>query len=279
MAVRGRNKTFTSLLAVLFLLLTAAQADAGPLRERERFNVHGDGFWMKGRCFFPGRVRVDPEWNLVFPGSGAAASFGCLVKNRKGKRRPGKRKADIQITVQGVFEDEGGSLRTRPIAEGSCTRARRCRVRTDRILAHGPDPRVGGTLESDVVGVVATICGQRRETQKFKEPRLVPGGPRIDWCLNWGTDCGEEAADAFCRRQGYARAVEGGFKKDPDLSTVTVVQGSGRTCDGRDRHCDSFKKIKCMRHRDATSFTVHVGRTPADRSGVLNKRTGLRRCP
>lgn len=272
MAVRARNKTFTSLLAVLFLLLTAGQADAGPLRERERFNVHGDGFWMKGRCFTPGSITIPDEYNLVI--FSRLDDFGCLVKNRRGKRRARKRKARVVIDLSWVVETDTSGLRVIELPSKTCEHSRRCRSSVEEPLPSGtPWPRPWR-----VVGLIAEICGQRRETHKFKEPRLVPGGPRIDWCLNWGTDCGEEAADAFCRRQGYARAVEGGFKKDPGVSTVTLVQGSGRTCDGRDRHCDSFKRIKCMRHRDATSFTVHVGRTPADGSGVLSKRTGLRRC-
>lgn len=272
MPVRALHKTFISVLAVTFLLLTAVQAEAGPLRDRERFNVHGDGFWMKGRCFTPGSITIPDEYNLVI--FSRLDDFGCLVKNRRGKRRVRKRKARVVIDLSWVVEtDTSAGLRVIELPSKTCNNSRRCRSSVEEPLPTGtPLPRPWR-----IVGMIAEICGQRREMQEFQEPRIAPGALRIDWCLDWGTECGKEAADAYCRRQGYARAHN--FKKDPDVSTVTLVQEAGRTCDGRVRHCDSFKEIKCVRHRDATSFTVHVGRTPtADGSGVLSRTTGLPRC-
>lgn len=189
---RQRGITVISVVIALAALLIPQSAESGPLRKRERFNIHGDGFWMKGRCFFPGRAQVDPEWNVVFPGSGAAAKFGCLVKNRKGKRRPGKRRADAFVSFVVYAEDDRGRLHKLGPAEGSCTKSRRCRIRIGSLpLSVGPDPRVGSTVGSDVVGMAAKVCGQRPpRTRRFNKPSAV-SGLRLDWCLKWGTECGD----------------------------------------------------------------------------------------
>lgn len=70
-------------------------------------------------------------------------------------------------------------------------------------------------------------------------PPLIKG-MRVDWCLTWGTDCGQAAADHFCKAQGYARAETWRWEHvEP-----TIVQGDGNQCSGKDR-CGGFSFIRC----------------------------------
>lgn len=265
-----REKTLSLIISLFLVACFGMQVDAGPLKDRTRFNIQGDGFWMKGRCFTPGAITIPDEYNFVI--LSRLDDYGCLVKNRRGERKVRKRKARVRIQLNWVIEtDTAPGLQVHAFEPRVCNHARRCRVSMEEPLPTGtPLPRPWR-----VVGLIGDICGQRRERRTFRNPRLSAGGPRIDWCLNWGTNCGEPAADEFCRRQGFARAID--RRKDPDVDTVTLVMGDGRTCDGRERHCDSFSRIRCERHRDATSFSVHVGRTPAG-SGVHDRTTGLPGC-
>jgi hypothetical protein len=66
------------------------------------------------------------------------------------------------------------------------------------------------------------------------------GGVAVDWCLAWGADCGQPAADRFCREQGSPEATD--FAIAEDLGH-TVIQSTGQHCD--DPRCDGFAYIEC----------------------------------
>jgi len=72
-------------------------------------------------------------------------------------------------------------------------------------------------------------------------PPLV-NGARVDWCLIWGADCGQPAADYFCNKQGYARAET--WRKEP--AETTFIIGDGTSCSGAGR-CDGFSFIRCSK--------------------------------
>jgi hypothetical protein len=109
------------LLSCLIILLYADVCSAGVFRERNRFNHSADGFWMKGRCVIPvnGLIKDDQR---VF------RDVGCIVKNRKGKRRPGKRSANVEIiSIYWGSINEGGRRIWQSVgARESCRDARRC---------------------------------------------------------------------------------------------------------------------------------------------------------
>lgn len=73
---------------------------------------------------------------------------------------------------------------------------------------------------------------------QFARPTI--DGKRLDWCLNWGANCGEAAADAFCRRSGYGDASE--WRQEADVGPTWVL-GDQRDCPARD--CDGFLSISC----------------------------------
>ena len=73
---------------------------------------------------------------------------------------------------------------------------------------------------------------------RFNNPRY--NGLPWDWCLTWATNCGQPAADDFCRKKGYHHAVHW-YKRD---FNATWVVNSGRRCDGR---CGGFLYVDCAR--------------------------------
>jgi hypothetical protein len=68
---------------------------------------------------------------------------------------------------------------------------------------------------------------------------VVDGGMTVDTCLSWATDCGQPAADEFCRRNGFGRALS--FEWSYTRPTRTLV--GGETCD--QEGCGGFQRITC----------------------------------
>ena len=66
---------------------------------------------------------------------------------------------------------------------------------------------------------------------------------RLNYCLNWGKDCGAPAAQAWCTTQGFRRAS--GFKIDENIGALfpTLVLGESRVC--AKFVCDGFREITC----------------------------------
>jgi hypothetical protein len=85
------------------------------------------------------------------------------------------------------------------------------------------------------------------EEVTFNKPKL--GSYRLDWCYKWATQCGEVAADKYCKKQGYEGSSV--FSKANDIggSTPTKVLGTGQICD--DDSCDGFKFITCENSDEA----------------------------
>lgn len=74
------------------------------------------------------------------------------------------------------------------------------------------------------------------EVRNFFAPRI--GSDRVDACLAGGR-CGKPAADAFCRAEGYDRAMI--FQREAQNSTRAVV--SDKVCS---RNCVAFRQVKCF---------------------------------
>jgi len=89
--------------------------------------------------------------------------------------------------------------------------------------------------------------------ETFREPKVDK--IRVDWCLTWGTDCGQPAADEFCRRQGFKRALS--FEVTRGVGQTWLL-GSGKTFP----HGDAFFYVVCSR-------TDPVPPGPGHGSGVV----------
>lgn len=74
------------------------------------------------------------------------------------------------------------------------------------------------------------------QVRNFFAPEV--GGTRIDACLDSGA-CGKPAADAFCRAQGYDRAMI--FQREDFASTRLI--DSDKLCSGS---CTAFRQVKCF---------------------------------
>ncbi len=82
------------------------------------------------------------------------------------------------------------------------------------------------------------------ETRDFIAPSVRD--VRLDWCRHFGTQCGQPAADLFCREMGYQAASQ--FAPDPNVGArgiVTLVFGDGALC--RAPTCSGFRSITCTR--------------------------------
>jgi hypothetical protein len=102
--------------------------------------------------------------------------------------------------------------------------------------APDPDPTETGSVSATV-----TLPKLDPLPKLFEKPMY--NGKRLDWCHNWDADCGQVAADAFCKTNGFARAKA--FAQDPHIGDAqpTRVMANGAVCD--QAVCNGFKAITC----------------------------------
>jgi len=77
----------------------------------------------------------------------------------------------------------------------------------------------------------------------FTNPMIK--GYRLDWCYQWGDQCGKPAADAWCamRMKAGGHAVDWKEAEDIGASSPTYVMGDGKICN--QDFCDGFESITC----------------------------------
>jgi len=77
-------------------------------------------------------------------------------------------------------------------------------------------------------------------------------GERVDGCLHYGRDCGQDAADRFCQMMGYIYAVDGGFSTV--VADRSLVLGDNRICDRRNG-CGQLINVTCVPSPEALGET------------------------
>lgn len=78
------------------------------------------------------------------------------------------------------------------------------------------------------------------ESKTFQQPRYLDD--RLDWCLNFGYNCGKPAALAFCHRRRFEDATA--FEAElVGRSAQTRLMGSDQVCNGD--FCTAFAFITC----------------------------------
>jgi len=99
-----------------------------------------------------------------------------------------------------------------------------------------PDPVATGSISATV-----TLPSLPPAPKLFEKPMY--NGKRLDWCHAWDKDCGQVAADAFCKTNGFGRAKA--FEQDPHIGDAqpTRVIENGAVCD--QAVCNGFKAITC----------------------------------
>ena len=70
-------------------------------------------------------------------------------------------------------------------------------------------------------------------------------GLRLDICVEWAKRCGEEAATAWCKTQGYVRATQYPSENVGERGVSTKLIGSREVC--KVRFCTSFTEITCTK--------------------------------
>jgi hypothetical protein len=83
--------------------------------------------------------------------------------------------------------------------------------------------------------------------RSFSQPKVM--GNAVDHCLEANAGCGKPAADAFCRSQGYEKALSFRLERDPARISLTMAIDSGRTLRGPE--AQPFQIVKCWRPNDA----------------------------
>lgn len=91
--------------------------------------------------------------------------------------------------------------------------------------------------------LMVSAIGAHAEEKTFPKPKQGPY--RVDWCYQWGVQCGQPAADRFCNSKGFVSSND--FVEDANIGslTPTMIQGSGQVCNGPD--CDGFTYITCKK--------------------------------
>lgn len=96
--------------------------------------------------------------------------------------------------------------------------------------------------------------------QTFSAPHI--NGVRLDWCRQWGRQCGAPAAQLFCRQKGFTKAAR--FLIDQNLGSrgvATIVFGDGRLC--RAPNCSGFRAITCSKPGPVQAAPSQDTRKPA----------------
>ncbi len=121
------------------------------------------------------------------------------------------------------------------------------------------------------------ISGIKQATSKnmktFRYPTI--NGYRLDWCRKWAQDCGQGAANAFCKRMGFTKAIA--FEEDYDIGTKspTYVIDDGKICN--QGFCDGFKYITCAGRRFVIPTKKHEQLHAQSNSKKLNCKDAYKR--
>lgn len=98
---------------------------------------------------------------------------------------------------------------------------------------------------ADAPSVISKMTKQygADKTVNYFDPEIaVHSGDKLplDWCREWGTNCGAAAAEAFCKSVGQAKAIRFAPKSNIGL---TAVISDRRVCNAPS--CDGFSQIVC----------------------------------
>ncbi len=81
------------------------------------------------------------------------------------------------------------------------------------------------------------------DVEEYLTPQI--DGVRLDWCLSYGVDCGEEVAYKWCIENNYSKPLYWEIDKDIGVNEPTSTLNSRESC-YKDA-CDGFKTIVCYR--------------------------------
>jgi hypothetical protein len=98
------------------------------------------------------------------------------------------------------------------------------------------------------LALLLTATTAEASTRSYFSPKA--DGIVIGACLADGTSCGKVAADAFCKKEGFAESIL--FARE-SVTTARILD-SGAMCEGA--RCEAFKRIKCYLPKEAATGAV-----------------------
>jgi hypothetical protein len=131
---------------------------------------------------------------------------------------------------------------------------------TDDVVAaaaHEPIEKPAAVSRPAPLPLQAALPAPRLELPAVKPVQPVPSPAskifeypvfeiyRLNYCLRWGADCGEPAATAWCRGQGFAKASDWRVDKNIGALFPTIVLADKRVC--AQFPCDGFEAITCSK--------------------------------
>lgn len=133
----------------------------------------------------------------------------------------------------------------KPAADNFCKRRRYTGASRFAAESGVGRTRVSGTNQicsgSFCTGFKYITCYGPVPTQRvFQNPEWK--GYRLDMCLNWGTNCGKPAADAFCRSEGFTESTYSVPDPEPGRGSTCLI-GTSQICD--QKFCVGFQMITC----------------------------------
>jgi hypothetical protein len=184
-------------------------------------------------CTHPGQQPVTVNPDFITNGTHAPSNFGstelrCLPNGMEqasflsgihGRYAAGQAQfGDAAVTKLGIY-----CLADAPSVGGG-------------VAAVDPQVIDTGILQTLPQGGAAVIT--KPQGQDFINPEINGNG--VDFCLNWATNCGKPAADAFCRSHGFAES--GGFTYLENRPPTFVI-GDLKICN--QPGCTRFTQIYC----------------------------------
>lgn len=103
--------------------------------------------------------------------------------------------------------------------------------------------KLANVISIALLGWALAFGSAQAAEQTFAKPKQGPY--RVDWCYQWGTQCGQPAADRFCQSKSFVKAND--FEQAVNIGslTPTIVQATGQICNGPE--CDGFTYITCVK--------------------------------
>jgi hypothetical protein len=157
------------------------------------------------------------------------ASYTPPLPQAKPAREVAKAAPATTITDTSAKTKEAAKAEVKEVAKPEVKEVAKAEVKEE---TPKPDPVVTGTVAA---------APPLPAPKLFEKPMY--NGERLDWCHAWDKDCGQIAADAFCKTNGFSRAKE--FAQDPHIGDAqpTRVIANGAVCD--QAVCNGFKAITC----------------------------------
>jgi hypothetical protein len=144
----------------------------------------------------------------------------------------GKKAADAWCVIQGYdsssnfsrWDDIGEP--TRVVSNGKICDVGYCDS-FNQVTCHKADAATGYDDSEDDADPV-----------KYSKP--MSGNWRLDWCLDYGANCGKPAADYYCKSKGHDHSIS--FKIAADIGHTRLLKTDEECSTGK---CDGFKSITC----------------------------------